>query len=152
MAIQTEAQNAAAMNQVLRQATTLGLEGVQEASELITTQRDAELAQLDDYYTQSEALLREAGALKIRDGVMVTNPDGTTRPYTQEDLEREVQVLYEATQTIQMTDMRAQAPPYAPDTTVLRWPCLKPYGTTANLRAATKPCARSPMSTSERVC
>lgn len=95
MAIQTEAQNAAAMNQVLRQATTLGLAGVQEASELITTQRDAELAQLDDYYTQSEALLREAGALKIRDGVMVTNPDGTTRPYTQEDLEREVQVLYE---------------------------------------------------------
>ena len=89
LAIQADARNKTERQKLLRQAQTLGLEGLGEISGLATTQRDAELATLEDNYWQTYYQTQLGGEMKIRDGVR--KADGTL--YTQEDLDRELEYL-----------------------------------------------------------
>lgn len=90
LAIQADAQNKTERQKLLRQAQTLGLEGLSEISGMAQTQRDAELATLEDNYWQTYYQTQLGGEMKIRDGVK--KADGTL--YTQEDLDRELEYLY----------------------------------------------------------
>jgi len=90
LAMQADAQNKTERQKLLRQAQTLGLEGLGEISGIAETQRDAELAALEDNYWQAYYQTELGGQMKIRNGVK--KADGT--PYTQADLDRELEYLY----------------------------------------------------------
>lgn len=90
LAMQADARNATERQKLLRQAQTMGLEGMEEISQMAEGQRDAELATLEDNYWQTYEQTLLGGQMKIRDGVR--KKDGTL--YTQEDLDRELAQLY----------------------------------------------------------
>lgn len=90
MAMYTDAQNAADRERMLQKAQTLGLDGVNEISDLVTEQRDSELASLEEEYWQAYKNIVYAGNVKIDNGYI--KEDGT--PYTQADIDRELAILY----------------------------------------------------------
>ncbi len=95
LAIQTDARNATERQKLLRQAQTLGLSGLSELSGMAQAQRDAELATLEDNYWQTYYQTQLGGQMKIRDGVMITDPvTHEKRLYTQADLDKELEDLY----------------------------------------------------------
>ena len=90
IAMQADAQNAVEREKMLRKAQTLGLDALEEISDMVQTQRDSELASLEDNYWQAYYQTKMGGEWKIQNGVRKT--DGTL--YTQEDLDRELAALY----------------------------------------------------------
>lgn len=91
LAMQADAQNAVERQKMLRQAQTLGLDALEEISTLAETQRETELATLEDTYWQAYYQTEFGGRMKIQNGAR--NADGTL--YTQADLDRELAALTE---------------------------------------------------------
>lgn len=91
LAMQTDAKNAAERQRMLQKAQTLGLDALDEINGLVTTQRETELAALEDNYWKAYENTLYGGNMKIKYGIK--KADGT--PYTQEDLNNELQVLSE---------------------------------------------------------
>lgn len=89
-AMQVDAQNAMEREKLLRNAQTLGLDGMEEISGMVQAQRESELAALEDNYWQTYYQTKLGGEWKIQNGVK--KADGTL--YTQEDLNRELEALY----------------------------------------------------------
>lgn len=91
IAMAADAKNATEREKILRQAQTLGLDGLEEVSTLAENQRDAELQSLEDNYWDTYYQTKLSGELKIKNGAK--KADGTL--YSQADLDRELNALWE---------------------------------------------------------
>ena len=91
IAMAADAKNATEREKILRQAQTLGLDGLEEVSTLAENQRDAELQSLEDNYWDTYYQTKLSGELKIKNGAK--KADGTL--YSQADLDRELNALWD---------------------------------------------------------
>ena len=91
IAMAADAKNATEREKILRQAQTLGLDGLEEVSTLAENQRDAELQSLEDNYWDTYYQTKLSGELKIKNGAK--KEDGTL--YSQADLDRELNALWD---------------------------------------------------------
>lgn len=91
IAMAADAKNATEREKILRQAQTLGMDGLEEVSTLAENQRDAELQSLEDNYWDTYYQTKLSGELKIKNGAK--KADGTL--YSQADLDRELNALWD---------------------------------------------------------
>lgn len=91
MAMWTDAQNAASRQKVLRQAQSMGLDQLDEISQMAESQLESQKSALEDDYYDAYAVAEFGGQQKIASGAR--KADGSL--YTQEDLDRELAALTE---------------------------------------------------------
>ena len=89
IAMQAAAKNATERQKLMQKAQTLGLDGMNEISQMAQDQRDQELQSLDDDYWNTYYQTKLGGEYKIRQGAK--KADGSR--YTQADLDKELETL-----------------------------------------------------------
>lgn len=89
LAMQAEAKNATERQKLMQKAQTLGLDGMDEISQMAQEQRDQELKSLEDDYWNTYYQTKLGGEYKIKHGSK--KADGSR--YTQADLDKELETL-----------------------------------------------------------
>lgn len=89
IAMQAAAKNATERQKLMQKAQTLGLDGMNEISQMVQEQRERELQSLDDDYWNAYYQTKLGGEYKIKQGAK--KADGSR--YTQADLDKELETL-----------------------------------------------------------